>query len=111
MCERWSSFLNFYADMGPRPSPNHSLDRLNNDGNYEPDNCRWATQAEQQRNRSTTVLITINGVTKCAADWADEKGISRETVSQRMRRSGWTGERAALTPIGPYKRRAEVRSI
>lgn len=53
VCRRWlDSFANFLADMGPKPSPRHSIDRINNDGNYEPTNCRWATTAEQRRNRS-----------------------------------------------------------
>jgi hypothetical protein len=102
VCDRWlNSFQNFVADMGERPSPKHSIDRINNEGNYEPTNCRWATQAEQQRNRRDNVWITIDGVTKCIADWAKEMGINHQNISWRMRSMGWSGERAVLTPVKP----------
>ena len=56
VCERWNSYSNFYDDMGSRPTPKHRLDRTNNDGNYEPSNCQWVTETQQQRNRRDTVL-------------------------------------------------------
>lgn len=90
VCERWlDSFENFYADMGERPSNKHSLDRFpNNDGDYEPNNCRWATQKEQCRNQSKNVLITINGEAKCVSEWAGVYGISEKTIFNRIY-SGW----------------------
>lgn len=81
ICERWAnSFSAFIEDIGYRPSPNHTIDRVNNDGNYEPGNVRWATPKEQARNRRDNRLITIDGVTKCAIDWARERGIPTGTV-------------------------------
>lgn len=78
VCEMWqNSFENFYADMGPRPSKKHSLDRKNNDGNYEPDNCRWATASMQARNMSRNRMVTIDDVSFCVADWCDLMGIDR----------------------------------
>ena len=101
VCERWrQSVENFVADMGLRPSKNHSVDRINNDGNYEPGNCRWATRSEQQRNTRSNVRVTINGVTKCVAEWADEFGACRQVAYVRIKR-GWDHQRAVTTPTGP----------
>ena len=96
VCERWSGengFQHFLADMGRKPSKSHSIDRIDVNGNYCPENCRWATAKEQARNRTTTRLITHNGQTKCVTEWADELGIGYETLRVRLKR-GWSVERA-----------------
>ena len=86
VCQRWrDSFENFLADMGPKPSPKHSIDRIDNNGNYEPGNCRWATQTEQSRNTRRNVYVTWNNRTMTCAEWAEVLGISRERVRQRIR--------------------------
>lgn len=71
ICDRWKdSFENFLADMGHRPSKNHSIDRIDNDKGYAPDNCRWATSKEQAYNRRTNVLMTIDSETKTVTEWS-----------------------------------------
>lgn len=93
VCERWNnSYPSFLEDMGPRPSTLHSIDRINNDGNYEPGNCRWATQKEQGNNRRTNHFVVINGVSKTIQQWCDEYGLPDTTFHNRLRR-GVTGER------------------
>jgi hypothetical protein len=87
VCDRWRSFVNFFDDMGNRPTLGHSLDRYpNNDGDYEPGNCRWATRSQQARNTSRTVYVTRDGVTRCVADWAELTGIPAWTIAYRVRR-------------------------
>jgi hypothetical protein len=77
VCDRWiDSFPNFFEDMGQRPSNKHSLDRIDNNGNYEPSNCRWATRREQARNTRFNNLVTINSVTKCVSEWAEDLNLS-----------------------------------
>ena len=100
VCERWSGpsgFNNFYADMGPRPQGSQ-LDRRNTDGNYGPDNCRWATNTEQVRNRRNTLYATLGGQTKPLAAWAGEIGISHRTLARR-RRDGWSDEQILTAPL------------
>lgn len=98
MCDRWlNSFSNFLQDMGPKPK-GFSLERINNDGNYEPGNCKWATQKEQSRNKRQNRFITINGVTLVISDWARKLGCNRALISYRIIQLGWDAERAATTP-------------
>ena len=93
VCKRWEKFENFYENMGERPSKDHSIDRVDNNGNYEPENCRWATQKEQANNRRSNRWVTIDGVTKTYTEWCEERGIKRNTVTSRLS-YGWTIERA-----------------
>lgn len=93
VCERWKEFKNFYEDMGDRPTDKHTLERLNNDGNYEPSNCIWATPHQQTRNRRSNINITHDGKTMCLKDWAEQLGIKPATLYARIH-SGWTVERA-----------------
>lgn len=98
VCERWSKFENFLADVGQRPSASHSLDRINNDGNYEPGNVRWATVEEQQNNRTVSALIEHNGQRRTLTQWARELGLGVSTIHCRLKR-GWPVEKAlSLSP-------------
>jgi len=93
VCPEWqSNFARFLKDVGYRPTDQHSLERIDNDGNYEPGNVKWATKYEQVRNSRHNVFITVNGRTQCAMDLSTETGINRRTILYRYR-SGWTGER------------------
>lgn len=98
VCGRWrASFADFFADVGLRPSPKHTLDRWpNGDGNYEPGNVRWATPLEQGRNTSRNRQITANGETLSLAEWAERSGLKRETIADRLK-AGWSPERAIET--------------
>lgn len=97
VCQRWESFESFLADMGERPD-GLSIDRINNDGNYEPGNCRWATRAEQNNNRSVTVFLTLRGRTQLLSAWASELGVSYDTLKRR-RLDGWPDEKILTQPI------------
>lgn len=84
ICERWkNSFDNFLSDMGAAPSKEHSIDRRDNDGNYEPGNCYWATRAEQANNKRNSIRISIDGVTRTISQWAAISGLAYETIYQR----------------------------
>lgn len=98
MCERWQQDVAaFVKDMGLPPTLNHSVERINNDGNYEPSNCRWATVEEQNNNTRRTKLITYNGKTQSLKDWAKEYDLEARGLSERLSR-GWDMEKSLTTP-------------
>lgn len=96
VCDRWAtSFEAFYADVGARPSPKHSLDRYPDvNGHYEPGNVRWATRTDQERNKRGSVRITIGGETRPILEWCELRGLAHTTVRDRIGRLGWTPEEA-----------------
>lgn len=99
VCERWKTFESFYADMGPRPSPRHSLDRYpDQSGNYEPDNCRWATVREQTNNRRSCRMVVYQGKRQSLAEAARAAGKDYGAVGLRIFK-GWDVEKALNTPI------------
>lgn len=103
VCDRWrNSFEAFYADMGPRPSAGHSLDRIDNNGIYEPSNCRWATWSEQALNRDCARILELDGERLAISQWEARTGISRKTIHYRIS-AGWSVERALTTPVDTVK--------
>ena len=102
VCERWRTFEQFLADMGRRPSPSHSLERPDGDGNYEPGNCEWATTEVQSRNRANNVVWTFNGESKILEDWAKQLGVKPVTLRRREQRHGL--EYALTTPVRKWER-------
>ncbi|MDP3322680.1 MAG: hypothetical protein Q8S71_03935 [Hydrogenophaga sp.] len=98
VCQSWHEFYSFFLDMGECPDETMTLDRINNEGDYEKNNCRWATQAKQNSNRSSCVILTYNGVSKNVAEWAKDIGISANSINQR-RYLGWSVEKILTTPL------------
>ena len=92
VCYRWLKFENFFEDMGKRPK-GLQIDRINNDGNYCKENCKWSTIKQQARNRRTNRIITYKGEKKCLAEWAEEFGIKYTNLQKRLK-NGWSIERA-----------------
>ena len=100
MCERWKSFENFIADMGQKPSPQHSIDRFpDRDGSYCPENCRWATDQEQRINCGDVRRFTFYGMTKTVREWSKITQVLAKTISNRLD-AGWPERFAFWGPVG-----------
>lgn len=98
VCAKWRTFDGFIEDMGPKPTLEHTIDRYpDQNGNYEAGNCRWATRAEQNRNRRDNRLVTHNGVTKTAKQWSRQVGVSHNTIVRRIEK-GWSHSDALFVP-------------
>lgn len=104
MCERWRDFEAFLTDMGPRPDVLHTLDRINNDGNYEPGNCRWTNKSEQRRNSRGAIWIEYEGERHRLSDFCEARGLSYSIVKGRIS-LGWPIELAISAPKGKHRKR------
>jgi hypothetical protein len=106
VCEKWMySFSDFFKDMGERPTELYSLDRVDNNGDYCPENCRWATRQEQANNTSTNVLLELDGRSMTITEWGRETGINSSTIRYRVKKLGWSTKRALTQK--PRKRTSE----
>lgn len=106
VCGRWrESFESFLADMGPSPSPAHTVDRKDGTKGYDANNCRWATRREQSNNRPCNIHVTMNGRTMTLSQWCDELALPYKTVHARIK-AGWEAATALTTPVRPIRRRS-----
>jgi hypothetical protein len=102
VCDRWNeSFLNFLADMGPMPSPQHSVERRDNSQAYCPENCYWASSIEQARNTRRSLSYTYQGTTRTLPEWCEVLGVSYDRMYCRLRLYGYTFEEAVTLPNNP----------
>lgn len=105
VCDRWRSFELFLADMGHRPTPDHSVEREDNDGHYEPGNCRWATRLEQARNRRNNRFVECGTVRLTVSEWAGLTKLAPGTIIARLDR-GWSPQRTLTTSLQSPRRAA-----
>lgn len=99
VCDRWlKSYDNFAADMGPKPTPKHTLERKNNNLGYNSDNCEWATSIKQSRNTSRNRILDCEGRRMPQSEWAEITGLTSQIIHNRIHRSGWTTEEALTIP-------------
>lgn len=113
VCEHWkNSFENFLKDMGKRPSKSHTIERINNDKDYSPENCKWINSSEQATNRRSNIKLTYNDLTLTIAEWSRKLGIKCGTLEYRYHR-GWTTEEILSTNLlkNQYSRRKQTDNV
>lgn len=98
VCDRWHDVTTFIADNEAKHRPGLTIDRIDNDGHYTPDNCQWATPLTQGNNKRNNFNITFNGRTQTLSQWSRECGIDHYTIWRRLRHHGWSVERALTQP-------------
>ena len=114
VCDEWKSFEVFLRDMGLKPTRAHSLERIDVNDGYFAANCRWATAKEQANNQTRNVLLTVNGLTRTMAQWSEMPevlgvhGMSYNALKHRIRRLGWSPERALTEPVVMGRRRVRL---
>ena len=100
MCDEWKdSYENFKRDVGKKPSKDYSIDRINNNGNYEPSNIRWATRKQQANNKRNVKILEYNGEYHTIPEWSEIIGIDKDTIKQRINKLGWSIEDALSKPV------------
>jgi hypothetical protein len=109
VCERWQTYENFLADMGRKPSPKHSLDRIDVNGDYTPENCRWATRTEQANNTTKTKWVEFEGQQRPVCEVARVVGLKPATLYARVFKLGWPLDKAISHPVTESKRARVVR--
>lgn len=113
ICERWSGkngFKNFLIDMGKKPTRRHSIERKDNNGNYEPNNCKWATFSEQANNKSNSKKLSFHGITLTFSQWGKRTGLSNGAIGRRIR-AGWTVEQTLLIKSSRVHRNHPTRLL
>jgi hypothetical protein len=103
VCDRWLKFEHFLADMGEK-LPGMTLDRKDNEGNYEPSNCRWVDIHTQANNKRNNHVLTLDGFSLTIAQWARKTGLKRTTILERINTYGWTTEQALTLPTHHVRR-------
>lgn len=109
VCDRWLDFWLFVEDMGMPPTKNHTVERIDSKVGYCKQNCKWATQKEQARNRSTNIWVEVDGLNLTIMDWAVRNGVPFNIYQSRIKRLGWDPVTAVTTPVVPGQRYSNIK--